>query len=171
MINSAIRLVICFAVFIFLQVAVLNNLHFLRVATPFFYIYLLLKMPVDMKPDWLLLMGFVMGLAIDAFSNTAGMHAAATTLAALVRHPAIRLFFGNVEAGIPAFAAFGRAPFMRYAVAVTLIHHTALYLIESLTLFDPLLLLIRIVASICLTTILIFLIESFNINPVDYNEP
>lgn len=171
MINSAIRLALCFVAFLLLQVAVLNNLHFLRLATPFIYIYVVLKMPVETKPDRLLLLAFAMGLAVDAFSNTAGMHAAASTLAALARRPAINLFSDNRETGIPAFATFGRAAFMRYAFAIALIHHTALFLIESLTLFDPLFLVVRIVASICLTIILIFLIESFNIKLSDYNEP
>nr|WP_302124765.1 hypothetical protein [uncultured Parabacteroides sp.] len=44
-----------------------------------------------------------------------------------------------------------------------MIHHVALFFIESLTLFDPLFLAIRIAASVVTTTLLICTIEAFNI--------
>ena len=42
------------------------------------------------------------------------------------------------------------------------LHHTALFILESLILFDPLFLLIRIVSSVILTTALILTVEALN---------
>ena len=39
MINTILRGVVYFVVLVLLQVWVLNNIHFLRVATPFLYLY------------------------------------------------------------------------------------------------------------------------------------
>ena len=44
-----------------------------------------------------------------------------------------------------------------------LIQHTTLFVIESLTLFDPLFLVVRILSSVVMTTLLICTVEAFNI--------
>ena len=117
MINNILRGFIYFVVLVLVQVLILNNIHFLRVATPFLYLYFILKMPVGSSRTNVVFFSFLIGLTIDVFSNT--------------------LF--------------------------VVIHHVALFLIESLTLFDPLFLAIRIAASVVTTTLLICTIEAFNI--------
>ena len=49
MINNLLRGFIYFVVFVLIQVLVLNNIHFLRIATPFLYLYFIIKMPVGSK--------------------------------------------------------------------------------------------------------------------------
>lgn len=73
-------------VFLFLlQVLVFNHVHIFGYATPMPYIYFLLILPSD-TPRWLyVLLGFVLGLLIDLFTNTPGMAAGSMTL------PTIRL--------------------------------------------------------------------------------
>ena len=73
MINNVLRVAIYCLVFLSIQVLVLNNIHFLRLATPFLYVYILLKMPVGTQPVRLLLLAFFTGLVVDSFTNTAGM--------------------------------------------------------------------------------------------------
>ena len=136
MINNILRGFIYFVVLVLVQVLILNNIHFLRVATPFLYLYFILKMPVGSSRTNVVFFSFLIGLVIDIFSNTPGMHAFACTLAGFIRHPLIQF---------------------------VVIHHVALFLIESLTLFDPLFLAIRIAASVLTTTLLICTIEAFNI--------
>ena len=155
MINNVLRVAIYCLVFLSIQVLVLNNIHFLRLATPFLYVYILLKMPVGTQPVRLLLLAFFTGLVVDSFTNTAGMHAAACCLAAFARNPLINLLAGK---DIPDTLGF------------VMLHHIALFLIESLTLFDPLYLVFRILGSICLTTLLIYLAEAFNLHIPTSNE-
>lgn len=45
MINNLLRGFIYFVVFVLIQVLILNNIHFLRIATPFLYLYFIIKMP------------------------------------------------------------------------------------------------------------------------------
>ncbi len=164
MINNIIRTVIYFLIFVLLQVLVLNNIHYLRVATPFVYLYCLLKMPVGTSRSLILIYSFIIGCTIDMFSNTPGMHAAACSLAGFVRAPLIRFLQGEeLPDGIyPSYQTFGNAGFIRYVALFVAIHHIALFLIEALTLFDPFFLLLRIGASVLTTVLLICVIELFN---------
>lgn len=164
MINNIIRTVIYFLIFVLLQVLVLNNIHYLRVATPFVYLYCLLKMPVGTSRSLILIYSFIIGCTIDMFSNTPGMHAVACSLAGFVRAPLIRFLQGEeLPDGIyPSYQTFGSAGFIRYVAFFVAIHHIALFLIEALTLFDPFFLLLRIGASVLTTVLLICVIELFN---------
>lgn len=78
------------------------------------------------------------------------MHAFACTLAGFIRHSLIQLLMGkDLPEGInPSYKTFGYGGFFRYTLLFVVIHHVALFLIESLTLFDPLFLAIRIAASV-----------------------
>ena len=42
MINHILRSAIYFVVFVLIQVLILNNIHFMRIATPFLYLYSIL---------------------------------------------------------------------------------------------------------------------------------
>ncbi|SEG04804.1 rod shape-determining protein MreD [Parabacteroides chinchillae] len=108
---------------------------------------------------------FLAGLAIDMFSNTPGMHAAACTLAGFLREPLIRFYMGkDLPEGIyPSYKTFGYGGFFRYAVTFIIIQHVALFLLESLTFFDPVFLALRIFASVAMTTLLVCTVEAFNI--------
>ena len=165
MINNLIRGLLYFVVLVLVQVLILNNIHFLRIATPFLYLYFIIKMPVGSSRDLVVLFSFLIGLVFDFFSNTPGMHAAACTLTGFIREPLIRFYMGkDLPDGIyPSYKTFGYGGFFRYVLSLVLIHHVTLFLIESLTLFDPLFLIIRIGASVITTTLLICTIEAFNI--------
>ena len=165
MINNLIRGLLYFVVLVLVQVLILNNIHFLRIATPFLYLYFIIKMPVGSPRDLVVLFSFLIGLVIDLFSNTPGMHAAACTLTGFIREPLIRFYMGkDLPDGIyPSYKTFGYGGFFRYVLSLVLVHHVTLFLIESLTLFDPLFLAIRIGASVITTTLLICTIEAFNI--------
>lgn len=165
MINNLIRGLLYFVILALIQVLILNNIHFLRIATPFLYLYFIVKMPVGSSRDLVVLFSFLIGLVIDVFSNTPGMHAAACTLTGFIREPLIRFYMGkDLPDGIyPSYKTFGYGGFFRNVLSLVLIHHVTLFLIESLTLFDPLFLALRIGASVITTTLLICTIEAFNI--------
>ena len=165
MINNILRGFFYFVVLVLIQVLVLNNIHFLRVATPFLYLYFILKMPVGTSRTNVVFFSFLIGLVIDIFSNTPGMHVAACTFAGFIREPLIRLFMGkDLPEGIyPSYKTFGYGGFFRYTLLFVVIHHVTLFLIESLTFFDPLFLALRIGASVVTTILLICTIEAFNI--------
>ena len=61
MINNLLRGFIYFVVFVLIQVLVLNNIHFLRIATPFLYLYFIIKMPVGSSRTQVVFFSFIAG--------------------------------------------------------------------------------------------------------------
>lgn len=165
MINNILRSIIYFVVFVLLQVLFLNNIHYLRIATPFLYLYCIIKMPIGVSRTGVLIFSFATGLIIDMFSNTPGMHAGACALVGLLREPIIHFLQGeDIADGLyPSYKSFGYAGFIRYVALFVLIHHVTLFLIEALTLFDPVFLLVRVGASVIMTILSICAVELFNI--------
>ena len=64
MINNLLRGFIYFVVFVLIQVLVLNNIHFLRIATPFLYLYFIIKMPVGSSRTQVVFFSFIAGVVI-----------------------------------------------------------------------------------------------------------
>jgi len=162
--SSSLRQVLYFVFLVLLQVLVLNHIFFLGYATPYVYIYFIIKLPVSVNRNLVVLLGFLLGLTIDLFCNTPGLNAAATTFAAFMRFPVQKLFFerDDFEHLVPKLSLLGMG-FIKYIVAIILIHHTLLIAIESFSYFNIEVILLRILLSSLLTFILIFAFEGLSI--------
>ena len=165
MIKNLLKISVSFIVFVALQVLVLNHIHLFHLVTPFLYLYIILKIPLTLTRVQVIWVAFFTGLTIDIFSNTLGMHAAACTLTGLVRNPLLTALTerGIHESATPSYTPPSIGAFMKYTLGMTLIHHLTLFLIESVSLFDPLFLFLRILSSVVLTTLCIFMVEAFNL--------
>lgn len=159
-----LRQILLFIVLVFLQVWLFNSIHLFGVATPLLYIYFLLKFPVSMNRNAVLLLSAFMGLVIDIFDYTLGLNMLAMTITGFLRYYFLKLFIPKdiFDEYIPSFVTFSKLVFMRYAGTLVLIHTLILFVVESFSLFDPLLLFLRIASSFILTILLIFAFESFN---------
>ena len=99
-----------------LQALVFNQLHIGGYATPFLYIYFILKFNSKIGRNQLMLWAFMLGLTIDVFGNTPGMNAAACTCLAFFRNSLLRLVTLRDldEAFRPGVKSLGVAVFFRY---------------------------------------------------------
>ncbi len=151
-----------FVVLLLLQVLILNNIHLGGLATPFLYIWLLLKLPAETPRGLIITIGFFFGLIIDMFCNTPGMHALASTFIGFMRDPLLFLFVSNEEmkTGTPSIRTMGLGAFSRYLIVFVFLYCFALYLIEAFSFFDFPTLLLKIISSTILTLLLMFGIES-----------
>ena len=151
-----------FILLVLFQVLVLKNIQFLGYINPYLYILFILVLPVQM-PRWLLLiLAFILGMTIDVFSNTIGMHAFATVLVAFFRDGIIKLFT-NIEEGnnpTPSFHTFGVSAFVKYVVLIVIIHHTTLFLLEAFSFAHFWIMLTKILLSSLVTIMLILGIQS-----------
>jgi len=166
MIRQTIRIIVYFISFTLLQALVLNNMHLFGLMTPFVYIYVILKLPFDMNRSLVILLSFLLGLLIDIFTNTFGIHAAATTFMGFARTPVINLLTDVRElpkGGIPSYNLSGTFTFMRYVLILASVHHIFLFVTESFGFYQPWLLFSRLITSLLLSLVLIFIIEAFNI--------
>jgi len=153
-----------FAGLLLLQILLLDNMHFMGIFIPVVYVYGILRLPSSMSVYSVLIIGFLVGLTMDIFSNTLGMHAAATTLLGLVRYPVIRLFVlkEDMSSKNVSYVWMGKSVFWQYCLILVLLHHLTLFLLESLSFFNSWVLLLKVPVCTFLTMIFIFAMEFIN---------
>lgn len=137
---------------VILQVLLFNHLSLFG-GIVMIYMVALLKMPVEFNRVLQILIGFLTGLIIDIFCNTLGMHALTAVTVMFFREPILHLYNNDPEfkVGTVCLSRIGLSSFMRYALTVLGMHCALLYVIEAFTLFNFLLLVIKIVVSLLLT--------------------
>jgi hypothetical protein len=164
MIIEFLFLLIRFIILTLIQVLILNNLQLPGVFNPYIYPLFLLLLPIKM-PQWiLLLVGFAAGLTIDLFSNTMGMHAAASVLLCYMRPQVLKLVEpsgGYEQTDKPSLSYMGFRWFATYASILVVIHHLFFFFLETLEFGQFGFMLLKIVLSTLLSLALIFLTEFF----------
>jgi rod shape-determining protein MreD len=140
----------------------LDQLHLHGYINPYIYPLFILLLPFK-TPRWLeLTLGFAIGISMDLFNYSYGMHAAASVLLAFFRPAAITLFSTTNTVNnlpFPSLSYLGFKFFVSYAALCILVHHAALFAIQfinSLSLTDAL---TRILLSSAVSLILVLLSE------------
>lgn len=161
--SELLKNIVRFILLILLQVFVLDKVVLHGYATPYLYMLFVLLLPFSM-PRWgLMVVAVLLGLCLDAFSNTPGMHAAACLIIAYCRPFVINILSpqGGFETArkTPSVTAMGWMPFMTYAVILVLIHHAVYFSLEVFDFHNLLFLLLKIVLSTLASLVLIILYE------------
>ena len=146
------------------QVMVFNHICLFNVAVPMVFIYLLVRLPITLSVNWMLTIGFFLGLTVDIFSDTYGMNTLACTVEAMMRKPILRLYVPREEdltRPEPSMYSLGTATYLKYLLTMTLLYCSLIFLIEAFTFFNPIRLLLRIVFSTILSMALMVGIDSF----------
>jgi hypothetical protein len=131
--NTIIRNIIRFIFLVLLQVLVFNNIQVFSFITPFIYILFIILLPFE-TPRWLrLLLGFFLGLFVDMFSGTGGIHTAATVLMAFIS-PWVQNMVSSKEeyepGDQPGIKNQGFRWFFFYSLILTSVHHIFLFYLE-----------------------------------------
>ena len=93
--NSAVIVnIIRFILLILAQVAIFNKINFLGFINPYPYILFIILYPVNGNKNGLLLASFLLGITMDMFSNSGGVHAAACVTLAYLRPSFFKFSFG-----------------------------------------------------------------------------
>ena len=131
----------------------------------FLYIAGILFLSYEIDAVVLLLICFITGLVIDSFYNTFGVHAAATVLIGYLRPIVLNAQFAqkNLDARLElTLSQLGFVPFLAYVGPLVLVHHAALFFIETNNIGLLLPTVLKIVASTLFTTGGIFLVQLFS---------
>ncbi len=147
---------------VLLQVLVLNHIHINGYATPFFFIYFILKYNSGVGRNVLMIWAFLLGLSVDIFSNTPGMNAAAATLLAFLREPILRLVTlrDSAEDFEPGLKSMGLSPFFRYILLCSFLFCAVLLVIDTFSFFNLPVLLLKILTDACSTLVCILCAEA-----------
>ena len=162
--SDAVRNIIRFALFILVQVYVLNKIpHLHRSVVPYIYYLFILWLPYATPRLLLLIIGFFTGLALDYYGPTPGLHAAACVLIAYVRPFVITILspkdtteFSHRE---PSPRGMGWSPYLVYALVLTLLHHTYLTFLEWMQFGTFLSFLIKTATTSAISMLLIITVE------------
>lgn len=144
------------------QIAVLNQVNLFGLGRPMVYPLLLLILPFDSNRAGVLILAFGIGLLLDSFSDTPGLHAAALVLCAWLRpHVADALtpHAGYEGADQPRIASLGPVWFVPYAALLLGAHHLAFFALEVFSFRAVGLILVQSLFSLLLSMTLVLALE------------
>jgi rod shape-determining protein MreD len=144
-----------------LQVLVLNYIRINGYINPYVYILYIMLLPFGIKGWVLLAAGFVMGYSVDLFMGTPGLHTGATVLMAFMRPTIIRMSSGAQESENlfePSLSKMGMRWFFSYSLWLVIIHHLALFFLESFSIAQLGNTLLRALFSVIFTQLFILLL-------------
>jgi len=160
MVINLFKYAIVFLVSVLLQVLIFNNILIARMISPFFYILFIILLPFDTPRALLLFLSFTLGLTIDIFTNTPGVHASACLLTGFLRPFILQLISSREtleSVSAPRVENMGFQWFAGYVTFLVIIHHLFLFFIEAFTFNSFLLTLLKVILSSVLSVILIVL--------------
>lgn len=147
------------------QIIVFNNINFFGYVNPFPYVLFIILFPVNGNKSTLLLYSFLLGITMDLFSNSGGVHAASCLLLAYFRPTLFKFSFGlsyeYQTVKINDVLTPERFSFIFFAV---FIHHFTLFLLEIFQLQFLWEIILRTVLS-TLFTILICIVLIYILKP------
>lgn len=164
MINYLPRYILTFVILVLVQVLLMNNIQLGGYLNPYIYVLFLLSLPFE-TPKWgLLVLGFLLGLTIDLFSHTVGMHTSACVFMAFLRPMVLRSLEprdGYETESQPSVRDYGLSWYFKYSSILILAHHLFLFYIEIFKLDNFFHTFSRAVLSGAFSLILILFVKVF----------
>ena len=122
------------------QVIIFNNINLFGYLNPFVYIVFVIYYPIKSGRIFFIFISFLMGLLIDIFSDTLGLHAAASVTIAYLRPIFLKISFGQAYIHqVIKFKNIDLKDKVIYISLLSIIHHLVLFSLEifsfSKTLF------------------------------------
>lgn len=129
--NNFIIQLVRFLVLVLLQVLILNHINFAGYINPFLYPLFILAFPLAGDKSLLIFLSFVLGLTLDMFGDTGGIHAAACVFIAWLRPVVLKYSFGvSYELNTLKISSAPMAKQLVYVVSMVLLHHIMLFSME-----------------------------------------
>jgi len=148
-----------FILLLAVQVVIFNNFNFLGYINPFPYILFIILYPVNGNKYGLLAASFFLGLIMDLFCNSGGVHAAACLTLAYFRPSIFKFCFGlSYEYQTVRLNDVLTPERFSFILLAVIIHHLTLFVLEVFTfefLWD---IILRTVVSTLFTIIICILI-------------
>ncbi|MGZ0017738.1 rod shape-determining protein MreD [Yeosuana sp. AK3] len=148
-----------FILLVGLQVVVLNHINFLGYINPYAYILFVVLFPIKNSRTLFVFLSFLIGLTIDLFSDSGGIHAAACVSIAYARPLILKFCFGTIyEYQTIKFDTVEFGSKLLYITILTVIHHLILFSLEIFNISKIILTLQKTLFSSIFTIILCVLI-------------
>ena len=159
MIGLLFKYAVMFVSLVLAQVLIFSQVQFGGFFNPYVYILFIILMPLSAPRYLVLILAFVMGFIIDIFSNTLGVHSAATVFIAYMRPLVIRIISNREDdkSDYPGLHQNKLIWFVSYVAIMVLLHHLILFYLEVYTFANFFNTLFRVVLSSIFSIIIIVL--------------
>lgn len=148
-----------FVILLLVQVILCSNVNFLGYINPYIYIIFIFLFPIRETRIILLLSSFLLGMLVDMFLDSGGVHAAAAVFLAYARPILLKTSFGMLyEHQSIKFSNTELGSLITYVTFGTLIHHVILFSLEIFNISSLFLILKKTLFSSIFTIILCILI-------------
>ena len=157
--RQIIKYALMFIGLILTQVLILNHVQFSGFVNPYIYVLFILLLPMSSPRYAVLLLAFLLGITVDVFSSSLGIHSFATVFVAYLRPIVIRVISNREEDRneYPGLAQNKFGWFLSYITIMVVIHHLVLFYVEVFTFANFFETLIRVLFSSVFSIIVIVL--------------
>lgn len=133
--NILTKYTIMFISLVLIQILILNQVELGGFINPYIYILFIILLPLNTPKYAVLLLGFMIGLTIDIFMNSLGIHSAASVFIAYFRPMIVRVISNREEdrSEYPGLNQNKFSWFLFYVSIMVVLHHTMLFYIEVFT--------------------------------------
>lgn len=116
-----------------LQVLLFDQLQLLGVCHPYIYILCLMMMPITLPHSVDMIIGAVIGLIMDVFCNSLGIHTAACILLMFVRPYLIGAIVNDKDRLNEQISlhAIGMEAMLKYVIILVIVHHLTVFAIGA----------------------------------------
>lgn len=148
-----------FILLLAVQIIIFNNMNFLGYISPFPYLLFIILYPVNANKSVLLIASFLLGLTMDMFSNSGGIHATACLVLAFLRPYIFKFAFGlSYEYQTIKLNDVITPERFSFILLSVVIHHFTLFLLEAFQFNFFLDILLRTLLSTVFTIIICIII-------------
>ena len=160
--KQALQILLAFVLLVPAQALIFNHLALFNVAIPLVFLYIIVMLPVTLGTNLSTTIGFLAGLTLDMFCDTAGVNTVSCTMLAFARKPIFHLYMStddDLAGRSPSVHSMGHGAFMKYLITFVLAYCSIMFTIEAFQFFNFRLLVLRIIASSAYSFILIYALD------------
>lgn len=151
-----------FILLVFMQVLIIQNINLTGYVILLPYILVIVILPFETNKLIVLFTAFLLGICVDYFYDSSGLHAAACTVMGFSRHYVLKYIAprDGYDIGVkPTIEDMGLEWFLRYAGTLVLLHHFFLFYLEIFRFSEFFQTFLRVLLSSVGTLGLIILIQ------------
>lgn len=159
-----------FIVVLSLQVLLFNNLDLNIYISPFVYVAFVILLPMELASIYVLILGLIMGVAMDLSMLTMGINTIASLFTAYSRSFILERTIGKEmfrDGGIPSIQRLGIVKMVKYILFFCLIHYIIFFSLETLSVEYVYLTVLQIVFSTLVSVVLVLFVSlAFQNKPI-----
>jgi len=144
-----------FLFFLLLQILIFSKINLFGYVNPYPYVLFVLLFPIGSSKNFLLIASFLLGLTLDIFLNTGGVHAGSSVLLAWMRENYIKFSFGlNYQYQSVKFFEKINNELISYLLLGIATHHLCMFFLDIFSLPSILSILTRTLWSTLFTFVI-----------------